>query len=77
MIPCSVLIILSSVEELATRTEKQMHKYYVTFIDSIQVLENAFVMEKHVTVHSSITLSGERLMAEHLPITLNTSFSTA
>jgi len=76
MIPCSVLIILSSVEELATRTEKQMHKYYVTFIDSIQVLENAFVMEKHVTVHS-ITQSGERLMAEHLPITLNTSFSTA
>lgn len=76
MIPCSVLIILSSVEELATRTEKQMHENYMTFIDSIQVLESTFVMENHVTVHS-ITLSGERLMAEHLPITLNTSFSTA
>lgn len=76
MIPCSVLIILSSVEELATRTEKQMHELYMTFIDPIQMLESTFIMEHHVTVHS-ITLGGEELMAEHLPITLNTSFSTA
>ncbi len=61
MIPCSVLIILSSVEELASRTEKKRHEHYVTCTDRIQIHESAFLMEHHVTVHS-IMLSAEGLM---------------
>lgn len=62
MIPCSVLITLSSVEELATRTEKERHEKYMTCTDRIRMHESTFLMEHHVTVHS-ITLSGEGLMA--------------